>query len=318
MNLAPLSFLFMEGDAGDKMYIIRKGLVRIMKREGSHMSTLADLGPGSILGEMSLLDKQPRSATAKTLEATELVVIDQAMLESTYAALPAWLTSIIRMVVQRLRETTARKYSDDICNAIPSFLFLLQSQEITATGQPLSVNTLSYDMKSLYGLSTSDVRKALQAFVALKLIALVHDGEKISITRPSVLKLCYKYFQDKSSPKPSNENIVSKEEDFYLKAVIQASDDSHDLNGAALSRVTFPQVIAAVRVISPDLEDKPLHLVNLALSDYVKFVPNLLEGQTLGPSHQVAFDRQRILDIIELNRVIKAFQDDFINLVISK
>lgn len=315
--LSPLSFLFMEGDAGDKMYIIRKGLVRIMKREGSHMSTLAELGPGSILGEMSLLDKQPRSATAKSLEATELVVIDQAMLESTYAALPPWLTSIIRMVVQRLRETTARKYSDDICNAIPAMLFLLHMQENTCPGQPLSVNAMSYDMKSLYGLSHSDVRKTLQAFTSMKLTSWVQDGEKVIVCNPAVLNLCYKHFQDKASPKPSTENVVSSEELYYLMAILQAAGAAGENSETALARASFPKVLAAIRVISPELEEKPIHLANLALCGYVKIVPNLLEGQTLGANHQVAFDRGQIQNLIDLNQILNAFQDEFLNLVLN-
>lgn len=127
MKIPAGELLFVEGDAGECMYIILSGKIRLMKREGDLMVTLGELGTGSILGEMSLLDKQPRSATAKTLEDTEVAVIDQVTLELTLSALPNWFVSLVRILTQRLRETTARKHSNDVAKALPALLLCIQA-----------------------------------------------------------------------------------------------------------------------------------------------------------------------------------------------
>ncbi len=58
--------IFNEGDAGDKLYIILKGEVEIFKKIGdTREEVLATLKTGDFFGEMSLIEQQPRSASAR-------------------------------------------------------------------------------------------------------------------------------------------------------------------------------------------------------------------------------------------------------------
>ena len=62
--------LFREGDAGEDMYIIQSGRVAIKKRTGANKDvTLAVLEKGDFFGEMAVLERMPRSATAEMAEA---------------------------------------------------------------------------------------------------------------------------------------------------------------------------------------------------------------------------------------------------------
>ena len=65
--------LFNEGDIGTKMYIIKRGSVRIYK--GSE--EVAMLGEKSFFGEMALISDQPRTASAKTVEESEVFVLEK-------------------------------------------------------------------------------------------------------------------------------------------------------------------------------------------------------------------------------------------------
>ena len=56
------TLIFIEGELSTEMLILRTGSVRILKQEGENTFELAILGPGSVLGELSLLDHQPRGA----------------------------------------------------------------------------------------------------------------------------------------------------------------------------------------------------------------------------------------------------------------
>ena len=69
--------IFNEGEDGREAYIISSGKVEIYRQKGNKEMVLAVLGPGAIIGEMSLIDNQPRMASARALEGTELFIISQ-------------------------------------------------------------------------------------------------------------------------------------------------------------------------------------------------------------------------------------------------
>ena len=59
--------LFSEGDSGDSLWIIQSGRVDVFKNIRSDIDrTLASLGPGDVIGEMSFIDQSRRSAGART------------------------------------------------------------------------------------------------------------------------------------------------------------------------------------------------------------------------------------------------------------
>ena len=70
-------FIFNEGDAGDEAFMITSGEVEISIKSGENTIILATLGRGQIIGEMALIDDQPRMASAKAMAETVLSVIPQ-------------------------------------------------------------------------------------------------------------------------------------------------------------------------------------------------------------------------------------------------
>ena len=72
------STILREGDAGDCLYIIRSGSVRIFRKNEEGMKLdISIKGPGETLGEMALLTGEPRSADAEALEETHLMVLSK-------------------------------------------------------------------------------------------------------------------------------------------------------------------------------------------------------------------------------------------------
>lgn len=72
---APGERIFTEGDAPDVAYLIESGRIEVWVSQGGHQLTLSYLGAGEILGEMAVIDRAPRSATADALtevRATEI------------------------------------------------------------------------------------------------------------------------------------------------------------------------------------------------------------------------------------------------------
>jgi CRP-like cAMP-binding protein len=103
--------IFQHGDAGDKLYLILEGRVRISREvPGMGEEALAVLGPGQAFGEMALLDESPRSADARVHERCRVLAIpkdgfdDLLFMHKDLAYEVLW--GMVRMLVGRLRETT--------------------------------------------------------------------------------------------------------------------------------------------------------------------------------------------------------------------
>ena len=101
--------VFQHGDAGDKLYLILDGKVRISRdMQGLGEEALAVLGPGQIFGEMALLDEAPRSADARVHQSCRLLAIprdsfdDLLFTDKDLAYEVLWST--VSMLVRRMRE----------------------------------------------------------------------------------------------------------------------------------------------------------------------------------------------------------------------
>jgi CRP/FNR family transcriptional regulator, cyclic AMP receptor protein len=104
--------LFFEGMAGGIMYLVKEGSVDIFKKKGMEELPLATLGPGDFVGEMSLIDDEPRSAAAKVNEASVLMVITKKNFQDILRASPEGankiLISFLKILSKRLRETNRK------------------------------------------------------------------------------------------------------------------------------------------------------------------------------------------------------------------
>jgi len=99
--------LFRAGEAGDAMYVIERGKVRISveARDGREL-TLTELGRGDFFGEMALFDGQPRSANATASEESRLAVLSrQHFLSFIMRGNPNVALEMMTALANRLRHT---------------------------------------------------------------------------------------------------------------------------------------------------------------------------------------------------------------------
>ena len=112
--------LFHEGDDGDDMYIIQSGRVAIKKKVKDGDTTLAVLEKGDFFGEMAILERMPRSATAEVIEEGDLIVISGEMFGDMIKANPEIAVRMLRKQSIRLRETNRQVESLMAGGALPS------------------------------------------------------------------------------------------------------------------------------------------------------------------------------------------------------
>jgi CRP-like cAMP-binding protein len=97
--------LFKEGDDGEDMYIVQSGRVAIKKKMKEGDATLAVLEKGDFFGEMAILERMPRSASAEMVEDGDLIVIAGEIFGDMIKANPEIAVRMLRKQSIRLRET---------------------------------------------------------------------------------------------------------------------------------------------------------------------------------------------------------------------
>ena len=95
--------LFRKGDAGDALYIIDHGRVKIVT-EDAHGGELVlnECGPGEAIGDMSLIDHEPRSASVVALSTAELLTLSRVDFLDVLNANPSVAVEIMSRLSARL------------------------------------------------------------------------------------------------------------------------------------------------------------------------------------------------------------------------
>jgi small-conductance mechanosensitive channel/CRP-like cAMP-binding protein len=109
--------LFRQGEAGDVCYVVARGRVRgeiVYEEAGKTYTTSFEVGPGGIVGEMSLFTGLPRTATVVVDEEAELIEIRAEALASLLARNPALADVLAEVVSSRNRANSEmlRKIKD--------------------------------------------------------------------------------------------------------------------------------------------------------------------------------------------------------------
>lgn len=100
--------LFREGDTGEEMFLVRQGTILVSKAvTGRVEQVLARIGEGDFFGEMSLVDRAPRSATVQADTEALLLVLDrdnlQRLIDVSPRAAAAFFQALVHVFIERLR-----------------------------------------------------------------------------------------------------------------------------------------------------------------------------------------------------------------------
>ena len=107
-SLAAGDLLFCEGDVAGCAYLVDSGRLQVsVKREGGSQ-VLAEIGPGSLIGEMALLDSGPRTATVTALEPSVVQRLEQGQLEKRLHRADPLLRHMMELLIGRYRDVVGR------------------------------------------------------------------------------------------------------------------------------------------------------------------------------------------------------------------
>ncbi len=116
MNFAEIlrgEHLFVEGEKGDFMCFVVRGLLDVLKKNTTgEYRVIARLGKGNTIGEMSIIDKSPRSATVVARQPSVVIILTKKgfdILTDTYPALGVnFMKKIMRLLSLNMRLTSIK------------------------------------------------------------------------------------------------------------------------------------------------------------------------------------------------------------------
>lgn len=98
--------LFVEGDVGTKVVVIHSGHVKVTtSSEQGHTVVLAVRGPGDILGDLSAIDGEARSASGFAIDAVEAQIMSAESFRALLDTTPGVALALLRVIVSRIRDS---------------------------------------------------------------------------------------------------------------------------------------------------------------------------------------------------------------------
>lgn len=111
-RLAAGEVLFNQGDAGAECFVILDGAVEVITFVNGAELRLEVFHTGQIIGEMSLIDRSPRSATVRAIEPSRLVALNEEVFATLIGSSPELAMTMLRSIVSRVRNTNQRMIHD--------------------------------------------------------------------------------------------------------------------------------------------------------------------------------------------------------------
>ena len=184
-------FLWYQGDPGDYLVVIVRGLVKVTvaSPRGDEM-LLVTLGPSEVVGELSVIDGGARSASVVALTPTTGIVIGRAPLIALMHRSPELLDVLLRSMgalVRRLTERATDLVFLDLAARVAKLL-LREAEGLSGEqrqGALVDLGLTQTELAQMVGASRPAVNRVLQSLAARGSISI--DGHKIIINDPTAL-----------------------------------------------------------------------------------------------------------------------------------
>jgi len=170
-RLAPREALFHKGDPGEQLYVVISGRLKAKAEAADGKEVIFSLmGPPEVIGEIALLDSEPRSATVEAIETSELLALHRRDFLPVLERYPKVATRLAGILARRLRRLSDLT-EDSAFLTLPSrlakkLLSLADSDGVaTPEGTRIRLRLPQSELGELVGTSRESVNKLLRAWV---------------------------------------------------------------------------------------------------------------------------------------------------------
>jgi CRP/FNR family transcriptional regulator, cyclic AMP receptor protein len=177
VKLAADQVLFLAGDPGDGCYRLNEGLLKVTiasPKGGERI--LAILGPGSIVGDIAMIDGRPRSASVAALRDCNLSFLSRAAFEAFAERQPEIYKSLVAMLAERLRETdhlvAAGSFLPPKGRVARALLDLAKAfgRDVGGSRILIQQKITQSDVAAMAGIARENVSRILNEWMRLKLV----------------------------------------------------------------------------------------------------------------------------------------------------
>jgi CRP-like cAMP-binding protein len=201
--------VFSEGEPGDELYIIRKGLVKITKIAEGNEVLLALLKPGDIFGEMALLESKPRVACAITYGDCVLLAVSRANFTHMVATQPQIVARLTTLLAERIwlayKQIANTLIGDPMGRMYDALLIQLEKNRgNTSVAQAYTFGFGPRELINMVGLSPSEGDPLIKKLLLNRNIQLVNDHIKVSDVFEIAKQVqFFRNIQQRGKPRPT-------------------------------------------------------------------------------------------------------------------
>jgi CRP/FNR family transcriptional regulator, cyclic AMP receptor protein len=173
--------LMHEGLHGEGVLVLLSGVVKATSVTGAGREVvLAFRGPGELIGDLAIIDGRPHSSTVVVVEPVEALLIPSADFQAFVDQSPAAAVALIRMVVDRFRDTDRKivEFSaSDALGRVASRLVELSETYGEPSERGLTIS-LHLSQEELAGWAACSQKAVVNALQTLRQLALVETGRR--------------------------------------------------------------------------------------------------------------------------------------------
>lgn len=172
--------LFREGEQGDRLYIVRSGLIKLSRRVHGTEVMIDEIGPGEFCGEIALVNDQPRTCTALVIKEAEVIVLEREQFEGMITKNPEIALRMIKKMSERLNRAhyrisnmALRSNKARLLHQLREEVRQLAERKGKTAHQPTPIPDNLADYLSL---EFGDIKQMLTEFVSDELISIDRNG----------------------------------------------------------------------------------------------------------------------------------------------
>lgn len=185
-TIEPGRVIFKEGEQGDRMYIIQEGTVRITKAMDNDDHVLAELTRGDFFGEMALVTRAERTASASAVDRVQLLAFDRAGFTSMIEKNAKIALNIIDKLCRRLQHANSQIQYLVRRNERSLIALNLYYRFREKEGEPvLTLDRAAEEISLSLELPVSSIREAISSLAACGAVRV--DGNAIRLMDRNIL-----------------------------------------------------------------------------------------------------------------------------------
>ena len=292
-------YLFLEGDKASSLVIVKSGML-VGTSKQFRKSKFQNFGPGSLIGEFSILESRPREYTVRAAENSEVLFIEQKDLMRELEHKPGWFRSTLSFLASHCHTAEENSRKMRIVQALPALLFLFKNHLEVSGSDNITLALLQQKMLVLDNVDYADTEKLLQILEGLEMLRI--EGDLVRVSNLQIVPMLYDALQFRALNKQVSPDILPITDQLVLTTFVKAvRENGISIRGTRTTVDADLFIAQAKKTMFGSLTMRTL--APLLQNGILEAEPAYSEATTLETIESISGDFEHILDLLELNRI---------------